>query len=127
MAMAPSPSSSSSASMRWTRRASRARRWPSAASARAVAAPMPDEAPVMTATRPCVVSLLMGESPLGSVDADVAEPADPVRLAVVEEQRLARLHLGDAGHLVVGELEVDDVDVLRHALRADRHHSWWMR
>jgi hypothetical protein len=32
--------------------ASSATRWPSAATARAVASPMPDEAPVMTATRP---------------------------------------------------------------------------
>ena len=44
--------------MRSTRRASSATRWPSAASARAVASPMPDEAPVMTATRPVVFSVL---------------------------------------------------------------------
>jgi hypothetical protein len=40
--------------MRSARRASSATRRPSAASARAVASPMPDEAPVMTATRPVV-------------------------------------------------------------------------
>src|SRR6478736_89058 len=45
--------------MRSIRRASSATRWPSAASARAVASPMPDEAPVMTATRRVVFSRLM--------------------------------------------------------------------
>src|SRR3954452_2090159 len=101
MASAPSPSSSASAWMRSARRASSATRWPSAASTRAVAAPMPDEAPVMTATRPWVVSVLMRR--LLSVDAGGAEPADPGRVALVEEQRLPGIHLGDAGHLVAGE------------------------
>src|SRR5579864_4878385 len=45
--------------MRSTRRASSARRWPSAARARAVASPMPEEAPVMTATRALFGSRLM--------------------------------------------------------------------
>jgi hypothetical protein len=52
MAIAPSPSSSARVWMRSARRASSATRWPSAASERAVASPMPDQAPVMTATRP---------------------------------------------------------------------------
>jgi hypothetical protein len=39
---------------------------------------------------------------------------------VVEEQRRAVVHRGDAGHLVVGELEVEHVDVLAHPLGADR-------
>src|SRR6476469_8150791 len=58
IAIAPSPISSASACMRSRRRASRATRWPSAASARAVASPMPEEAPVMTATGPVVFSVL---------------------------------------------------------------------
>jgi hypothetical protein len=38
---------------------------------------------------------------------------------VVEEQRRAGVHRGYAGHLVVRELEVEDVDVLAHPLGAD--------
>src|SRR3954469_12021554 len=59
MAIAPSPSSSASAWMRPARRASNATREPLAASARAVASPMPDDAPVMTATRPVLGTVLM--------------------------------------------------------------------
>ena len=39
---------------------------------------------------------------------------------MVEEQRGSCVQRGDAAHLVVGELEVEDVDVLGHALGADR-------
>ena len=48
---APSPSSAARASIRSSRRARSATWYPSAWRARAVAAPIPDEAPVMTATR----------------------------------------------------------------------------
>src|SRR5215208_4921260 len=49
----------------------------------------------------------------------VADLADDRRVAVVEEGRGAGVHRGDAGHLLVGELEVEDVEVLRHPLPAD--------
>jgi hypothetical protein len=39
---------------------------------------------------------------------------------VVEEQRCAGVHRSDAGHLVVGECEVEDVDVLGDAVGPDR-------
>src|SRR3954470_19049368 len=55
-----------------------------------------------------------------SVDAAGGEPGDPLRVVVVEEQRLARVEAGDASHLVVGELEVEDVDVLGHPVGTDR-------
>ncbi|MGW2024442.1 hypothetical protein [Streptomyces decoyicus] len=35
---------------------------------------------------------------------------------VVEEQRVAGVQSGDLCHLIVGEVEVEDIDVLRHAL-----------
>jgi hypothetical protein len=63
IASAPFPSSSASASIRSVRRARRATRSPRALSARAVAAPMPEDAPVMTATR--VVSVASGMGPPG--------------------------------------------------------------
>ena len=56
---------------------------------------------------------------MASVDADAVEPAHPLGVGVVEEQRRAGVHRGDAGHLVVGQLEVEDVDVLAHPLGAD--------
>ena len=40
-------------------------------------------------------------------------------VGVVEEQRRAGVHGGDEGQLVGGELEVEDVDVLAHALGAN--------
>ena len=52
--------------MRSARRASSATRWPSATSALAVAAPIPEEAPVMTATRPMVVLSVVKIVPSGS-------------------------------------------------------------
>src|SRR5215218_5357577 len=54
------------------------------------------------------------------VDAASADRADHGRVAVAEEQRLAGVERGDAGHLLVGELEVEDVKVLGHAIRAHR-------
>jgi hypothetical protein len=54
--IAPLPSSSASAWIRSPRRASNASRKPVTARARAVASPMPDEAPVMTTTRPTASS-----------------------------------------------------------------------
>jgi hypothetical protein len=54
-----------------------------------------------------------------SVDADAAELADHGGVAVVEEQRGARIERGDAGHLLVSELEVEHVDVLAHPVGAD--------
>src|SRR4026209_155409 len=80
---------------------------------------MPDEAPVMTATRPEMVSVLIGEAPV-SVDAGAVEARDPLGVGVVEELRRAGVEPGDAGHVVVAELEVEDVDVLSHSLRPDR-------
>lgn len=45
---------------------------------------------------------------------------------MVEELALPVLERGDLRHLIVGELEVEDVEVLRHALGMhglrDRHH-----
>src|SRR3954454_19642328 len=70
MAIAPSPSWSASAWMRSAGRASSAARWPSAASARAVASPMPDEAPVMTATRPVSVWMTVLMRPTMAADAN---------------------------------------------------------
>src|SRR4249919_497938 len=55
----------------------------------------------------------------GSVGAAV-EPGDHGRVAVVEEQRGTNVETGDAGHLLIGELEVEDVDVLALTLRAYR-------
>jgi hypothetical protein len=39
---------------------------------------------------------------------------------VVEEERLARVKVGDAGHLVLVQLEVEYVEVLAQTLRPDR-------
>jgi hypothetical protein len=39
---------------------------------------------------------------------------------VVEEQRGAGVESGDSGHLIGGELEVEDIDVLAHPFGADR-------
>ncbi len=41
-------------------------------------------------------------------------------VAVVEEQGRAGVDGGDAGHLVVGEGEVEDVEVRRHPLGSNR-------
>src|SRR5690625_7845777 len=60
--LSPLPSSWTMASMRSRRRASTATRYPSSARARAVAAPIPDDAPVMTATRPAVGEVLRARS-----------------------------------------------------------------
>ena len=38
---------------------------------------------------------------------------------MVEEQRGAGVEGGDPGHLIGGELEVEDIDVLAHPLGAD--------
>lgn len=54
------------------------------------------------------------------VDGPVADRADHGRVAVVEEQGGAGVHGGDAGHLVAGEGEVEDVEVLRHPLGSNR-------
>jgi len=55
-----------------------------------------------------------------SVDVRGSELADHCRVSVVEEQRFTGVHRGDASHLVIGQLEVEDVDVLAHALWPDR-------
>jgi hypothetical protein len=39
---------------------------------------------------------------------------------MVKEQGFAAIQRGDARHLVVGEFEVEHVDVLAHALRLHR-------
>ena len=57
---------------------------------------------------------------LSVVDGPVADRADHGRVAVVEEQGGAGVHGGDAGHLVAGEGEVEDVEVLRHPLGSNR-------
>jgi len=48
-----------------------------------------------------------------SVGAAV-EPADHGGVAVVEEQGAAGVEGRDSRHLLIGELEVEDVDVLAH-------------
>lgn len=55
----------------------------------------------------------------GSLGAGV-ERDDHGRVAMVEEQRGPGVKAGDAGHLLVCELEVEDVDVLAPALRTYR-------
>src|SRR5215207_1918825 len=55
-----------------------------------------------------------------SVDAVVAELADRGRVAVVEEQRLTGVQVGDLRHLVVGQVEIEDSEVLGHPLGPDR-------
>lgn len=45
-----------------------------------------------------------------------SEPGDHLGVVVVEEQGAAGVEGGDPGHLLVGELEVEDADVLGHAL-----------
>jgi len=73
----------------------------SAARAQAVAAPIPDEAPVMTATRR--FGGVDAHRSSWSVDAAGGAPGVPLRVVVVEEQGLAAVHPGDADDLVVGE------------------------
>jgi hypothetical protein len=51
------------------------------------------------------------------IDMPGPDLTDHCRVSVVEEQRFAAIHLGDVRHLVVGEFEVEDVDVLEHPLR----------
>src|SRR3954454_13231849 len=48
------------------------------------------------------------------------EPLDHRRVGVIEEQGAARVEIGDAAHLLVAELEVEDIDVLAHPLGAHR-------
>src|SRR5215203_233255 len=55
-----------------------------------------------------------------SDDSVVAELADRRGVAVVEEQRLTGVQAGDLRHLVVGQLEVEDGEVLGHPLGSDR-------
>src|SRR4051794_6635297 len=52
------------------------------------------------------------------LEAVAAELPGHCRVAVVEEQGSSGVHGGDPAHLVVGELEAEDVDVLGHALGA---------
>ena len=48
------------------------------------------------------------------------QPGDHGGVAMVEEQRGAGVESGNTGHLFGGEIEVGDVDVLAHALGANR-------
>ena len=54
------------------------------------------------------------------IDASLAEPADFLRIAVVEEERGPCLHRRDPRDLVVCQLEIEDVKVLPHPIGADR-------
>ena len=54
------------------------------------------------------------------VEAAIPELADHCGVAMVKEQGFAAVQRGDARHLVVGELEVEHVDVFAHALRPHR-------
>jgi hypothetical protein len=54
-----------------------------------------------------------------SVEPEGTELADDCWVAVVQEQRGAVVHRGDARHVVVGEGEVEDVDVLGHPFGSD--------
>src|SRR6266516_520784 len=71
------PSSPASVSMRSERRASNATRYPLPTNARAVASPIPEDAPVMTATPalPPSPSALIDDSPQGCCRVDPAGPA----------------------------------------------------
>lgn len=46
---------------------------------------------------------------------------------MIKEERLAAIHLADAGHVDIGELKIEDVQVLAHPFRAngllDDHHA----
>ena len=53
----------------------------------------------------------------GSVHAALAEAAHLARVPVVKEQRRIGIHGSNARHRLVGELEVEDVEVFRHPIR----------
>ncbi len=53
---------------------------------------------------------------VGSGAQAAADPDDPFGVAVVESDAGAGVEGGDAGHLLVGQGEVEDVEVLRHPL-----------
>src|ERR1700689_2712184 len=123
IAIVPPPSSAASAWMRSARRAKSARWWPPAASARAVASPMPDDAPVMTATRPAFWSVLM-------VSRDKLYPPTPSHTP--EQAHDASQHLdllaADRLHRLVLGLQADVVGFLEEALHGrllpqQRHHD----
>src|SRR5687767_13732221 len=105
MAIAPLPRASARAWIRSARRASSATRWPSAARARAVASPMPDEAPVMTATRPVLRSVLMLLSPPLTLEHGVG--GSGLR---VERERCRELPVGLDVRLEVGDLLLGGAD-----------------
>lgn len=58
---------------------------------------------------PCSMKTLAG--------AARAQPGDHLRVAVVEEELHAGFQRGDGVHLGLGELKVEDVDVLRRPMR----------
>ena len=55
-----------------------------------------------------------------AADSTGGQPVDHVGVVVVEELRVALIEGGDLVHVVIGEREVEDVEVLRHPIRVDR-------
>ena len=47
------------------------------------------------------------------------EPADPLRIPVIEEQADTAVQPSNLRHLLIGELEVEDIHVLAHSLAPD--------
>lgn len=52
--------------------------------------------------------------------ASAVEPADHGWIAMVEKERFACVQFGDVVHLIVGEGEVEDLEILLHTVATDR-------